>query len=153
MARPARKSDADFERQNEAAVREARESDRIEPRATAIRYDSQAGLLIVELRSGFVFGFPPERVPGLADASAAQLAKARLSPSGDGIHWDDLDVDASLTGLVGDALNLREWAPRFMGQVRSEAKARASRLNGLKGGRPKRATTKPPARSKKSNRS
>ena len=153
MAKAARKSDTDFERQNEVAVREAREADRIEPRATAIRYDSQAGLLIVELRSGFVFGFPPERVSGLASASAAELAKVRLSPSGDGMHWDDLDVDASLTGLIGDALNLREWAPRFMGQVRSEAKARASRLNGLKGGRPKRATTKAPTQSKKSKRS
>jgi hypothetical protein len=153
MAKAARKNDTDFERQNEVAVREAREADRIEPRATAIRYDSQAGLLVVELRSGFVFGFPPERVPGLANASAAELGKVRLSPSGDGMHWDDHGVDASLTGLVGDALNLREWAPRFMGQVRSEAKARASRLNGLKGGRPKRVTAKAPTRSKKSKRS
>jgi hypothetical protein len=38
---------------------------------------------------------------------------------------------------MADALNLREWAPRIMGQVRSEAKARAARKNGLKGGRPR----------------
>jgi hypothetical protein len=153
MAKPAKKSGAEFERQNEAAVREAREADRIEPRATAIRYDSQAGLLLVELRSGFVFGFPPERVPRLEEATSRELSNVRLSASGDGMHWDQLNVDASLTGLMADALNLSEWAPRFMGQARSEAKARASRLNGLKGGRPKRATTKAPARSKKSKRS
>jgi hypothetical protein len=131
--------DDDFGRQNEAAVREAREADRIEPRANAVLYDADRGLVLVELRSGFAFGFPPERVPGLEVGTAANLKNARISPSGDGLHWDDLNVDVSLTGLMADAINLREWAPRFMGQQRSEAKARAARLNGLKGGRPRRS--------------
>ena len=139
MAKRAKRDPTDFERQNEAAVREAREADRIEPRASSISYDSQRGLLLVELRSGFVIGFPPERVPGLEDATASDLSAVRISSSGDGLHWDDLDVDASLTGLVTHALNLREWAPRFLGQTRSEAKARAARLNGMKGGRPRAA--------------
>jgi hypothetical protein len=147
MAKPVKANDSAFEEQNEVAVREAREADRIEPRANSLRYDSAKGLFLVELRSGFVFGFSPERVSGLEAASAKALAKVRISPSGDGLHWDDLNVDASLTGLMADALNLREWAPRFMGQSRSEAKARAARLNGIKGGRPRR-TTKP----KKSSR-
>ncbi|MQA89781.1 MAG: DUF2442 domain-containing protein [Gemmatimonas sp.] len=142
MAKSTRTTD-DFERQNEAAVREAREADRIEPRANTATYEPQKGLVWVELRSGFAFGFPPERVPGLEGASAKQLSVVRISPSGDGLHWDDLDVQASLTGLMADALNLREWAPRFMGQTRSEAKAHAARLNGLKGGRPRK--TSPPA--------
>ena len=134
---PAAKS-AEFDRQNEAAIREAREADRIEPRASAVRYDPRIGLILVDLRSGFAFGFPPERIAGLAGSSAKELSTVRISPSGDGLHWDDQDVQVSLTGLVRDALNLEEWAPRLMGQVRSEAKARASRLNGLKGGRPRR---------------
>jgi hypothetical protein len=46
-------------------------------------------------------------------------------------------VDVSLKGLIMGALNLREWAPRIMGQTRSEAKARAARKNGRKGGRPR----------------
>lgn len=137
MAKPTRDS-IDFERQNETAIREAREADRIEPRASSLRYDAQQGLIVVELRSGFTFGFPPERIPGLEGAEATDLAAVRISPSGDGLHWDDLGVDVSLTGLVSEALNLREWAPRFMGQARSEAKARAARLNGMKGGRPRR---------------
>ena len=139
--------EADFERQFEAATREGREADRIEPRATAIGYDASKGLVLVELRSGFVFGFPPERVPGLEGATAEALAGARISPSGDGLHWDDQDVQVSLTGLVRDALNLEEWAPRLMGQLRSEAKSRAARQNGLKGGRP-RKTTKSARRSR-----
>jgi hypothetical protein len=147
MARATRKADDDFDRQNELAIREARESDRIEPRAQAISYDSRKGLVVVELRSGFAFGFPPERVGGLERATAGQLAKVRVSASGDGLHWDELDVHASLTGLVAEALNLNEWAPRLMGQVRSAAKARAARANGLKGGRPRGSAKSRSARS------
>lgn len=137
----------DFERQNEAAVREGREADRIEPRASAVHYDAARGLVLVALRSGFAFAFPPDRVQGLVDRAAPELAAVRVSPGGDGLHWDELDVDVSLTGLMAEALNLREWAPRFMGQARSDAKARAARLNGLKGGRPRRSAN--PARKTK----
>ncbi len=139
MAKGARVNEAEFERQNELAIREAREADRIEPRAQAVTYDARRGLVVVELRSGFAFGFPPERVAGLEGATAGKLATGRVSPSGDGLHWDDLDVHASLTGLMSEALNLSEWAPRLMGQVKSAAKARAARANGLKGGRPRRS--------------
>src|SRR5690606_38816282 len=105
MAKPAKAHEGAFDEQNEVAVREAREADRIEPRANSVRYDSARGLLLVELRSGFAFGFPPERVSGLEAANAKELGKVRISPSGDGLHWDDLNVDASLTGLMADALN------------------------------------------------
>jgi hypothetical protein len=148
MVKPSRTSDTDFEKQNELAIRAAREADRIEPRANAAAYDPTRGMLIVELRGGFAFGFPPERIPELANTTASRLAKVRISPSGDGLHWDDLDVQVSLTGLMAEALNLREWAPRIMGQTRSEAKSRASRINGLKGGRPRQAP-KPTRRAKK----
>lgn len=129
--------DVEFEQQNERAIREGREADRVEPRAKAVSYHPEHGLVLAVLRDGYAFGFPPERVPGLEGATAEELQAIRISPSGDGLHWDDLDVDASLTGLVREALNLRAWAPRLMGQIRSEAKARAARINGRKGGRPR----------------
>jgi hypothetical protein len=137
MAKTTGSSDSEFNRQNEQAIRAAREADEVEPRATAAIYDPDQALVFVHLRSGFAFGFPPERIPGLGKATGKQLSNVRISPSGDGLHWDGVDVDASLTGLMADALNLREWAPRIMGQVRSEAKAKAARKNGLKGGRPR----------------
>jgi len=125
--------------QHRRAIREARAADRVEPRAHAVMYRSEQALILVRLRSGCAFGFTPEQVPGLKDASTEQLSNVRISPSGDGLHWDDLDVHVSLTGLMEDALNLREWAPRIMGRVRSDAKTRAARANGQKGGRPRRS--------------
>jgi hypothetical protein len=149
MAKPGPRESTEFERQNEAAIREAREADRIEPRAHTAAYDPKKGLVLVELRSGFAFGFPPERVSGLDESSAKELAEVEISPSGDGLRWDDLDVHVSLTGLIAEAMNLKEWAPRIMGQTRSSKKARASRINGLKGGRPRKATTKKEAAAKR----
>lgn len=138
MAKPASFIDAGFELDYEAATREGRDADRIEPRAVNAAYDPATGRVLVELRSCCAFGFSPKQVRGLERATAKQLAAVRISPSGDGLLWDNLDVHASLTGLIAESLNLREWAPRFMGQARSVAKARAARLNGLKGGRPRK---------------
>ena len=140
MAKASGIGEIEFDRQNEQAIRAAREADRVEPRATAVTYDRDQALVLVHLRSGFTFGFPPERIPGLERVSNRQLSNVRISSSGDGLHWDDVDVDASLTGLIAEALNLQEWAPRIMGQIRSEAKAKAARKNGLKGGRPRGST-------------
>ncbi|MBA3341919.1 MAG: DUF2442 domain-containing protein [Gemmatimonadaceae bacterium] len=138
MAKPLRFIDSGFELEYEAATREGRDADRVEPRAVSAAYDAPRGQVVVELRSGFAFGFSPRHVHGLERASAKQLAAVRVSPSGDGLLWDNLDVQASVTGLIAESLNLREWAPRFMGQARTAAKARAARLNGRKGGRPRK---------------
>lgn len=142
MARTAESTRVGLEGLNQAAILRARESDRIEPRAERATYDPKHDLVLVALRGGFAFGFPPGAVGSLQGATPQELSQVRVSPSGDGLHWDRLDVDVSLKGLITGALNLREWAPRIMGQVRSEAKARAARRNGRKGGRP-RIRTRP----------
>lgn len=133
-------SNVEFARQNEDAVREARDADRTEPRARSASFDAGRRLVLVELATGYVFGFAPERVSELARARAEQLATIRISPSGDGLHWDELDAHVSLNALMEEGLNLREWAPRYLGRLTSEAKARAARANGTRGGRPRKAT-------------
>ncbi len=139
MARQTHDRNDEFVDENRRAIREAREADRVEPRAHAATYDAEQALVFVRLRNGYAFGFAPEHVRGLEDASTHQLSNVGISPSGDGLHWHDLDVHASLTGLMEEALNLREWAPRIMGRARSDAKTRAARANGRKGGRPRRS--------------
>lgn len=130
--------DDEFMRQNEAALEEAASAEGVEPRARTATYLHDLDLVLVLLQSGDAFGFPPSRLPGLRGASAERLGDIRISPSGDGLHWDTLDAHASLTGLIREGLRLRAWAPRILGGVRTEAKARAARANGRKGGRPKR---------------
>jgi len=105
-----------------------------------------------------LFAFPPELGQGLRGARATDLASVDASPSGLGLRWEKLDVDllvpALLQGMFGTKAWMRELA-RAGGAARSEAKARASRLNGMKGGRPRKRGTvvaaSPRARSEKAD--
>lgn len=52
----------------------------------------------VELQDGRVIGVPLAWFPRLLNASADQRAKFELSPGG--LHWDELDEDISVAGLL-----------------------------------------------------
>ena len=123
-----------------AQAREARERTQGR-RATAARYDAKSGRVMIELTSGFVFGFPARSIPALAKATATQLAAVELSPGGGGLHWEELDADLSIPGLllssIGRSQKFGELA-RLAGRTRSAAKAAAARANGAKGGRPRK---------------
>ena len=105
-------------------------------RATSARYDRRGARLVLELTNGFLFGIPVATLPRLAQATAAQLADVELSPEGGVLHFDALDADYSVPGLVL-SVTAREVG-RQGGQVRSAAKTRAAKANGAKGGRPRK---------------
>lgn len=131
-----------------AQIAEARERARAagtaEPRAMSARYDRRRRLVVVELTNGALFAFPPELGQGLRGASPDDLAAVEVSPSGLGLHWENLDADllvpALLQGMFGTKAWMRELG-RAGGAARSDAKARAARANGLRGGRPRIAGT------------
>jgi len=55
------------------------------------------------------------------------------------LHWESLDADLRVPQLVSGLFGSKAWMTelgRQGGQLRSEAKARASRDNGKLGGRP-----------------
>lgn len=54
--------------------------------------------LYVRVKSGLVLQAPVWWYPRLANASLAQRNTLYLSPSG--IHWEDIDEDISVKGLV-----------------------------------------------------
>jgi hypothetical protein len=114
-----------------------------EPRAASARYDARMDRIIVELTNGCQFVFPPGLVQGLAGAPCGALAKVKVTPAGGGLHWADLDVDLSVPKLALGIFGTRAWMRelgRRGGLRRTRAKTRASRKNGLKGGRPASAT-------------
>jgi hypothetical protein len=110
-------------------------------RATSAHYDRRMGRVVMELTNGYVFGFPASAIPALAHASPEQLAAVELSPGGSGLHWEELDADLSVAGLLlsclGPAQRSSELA-RIAGKAKSPAKAAAARANGAKGGRPRK---------------
>ena len=113
------------------------EAGRAEPRAATAWYDDVAGVVMVEMKNGCRFGFPPGLVHGLAGGTPAQLAAVEVWEDGEVLHWEELDADADLNGLMLHAFNVKAWAARYLGSATSEAKARAARENGKKGGRPR----------------
>ncbi|NJD10589.1 MAG: DUF2442 domain-containing protein [Gemmatimonadetes bacterium] len=111
-------------------------------RPESVRYDRRHGRVEIVFQGGALFAFPAELAQGLRGASARDLADVRLSPGGTAVHWERLDVDLAIAGLVAGVYGTREWMRelgRRGGSVSSPGKAAAARANGLKGGRPRTA--------------
>lgn len=56
--------------------------------------------LVVDLMDGRSVSVPLAWYPRLVHATAEERAKWRLIGRGEGIHWDDLDEDISVEGLL-----------------------------------------------------
>ncbi|MCO5118409.1 MAG: DUF2442 domain-containing protein [Burkholderiaceae bacterium] len=113
-----------------------------EPRAVAARFDRASGRVIVDLENGCTFAFPPHLAQGLEGATDDQLAAIELLGRGYGLRWDELDVDLSLPGLMAGIFGTKAWMARRAGQATSPAKAAAARVNGAKGGRPRKSVNR-----------
>jgi hypothetical protein len=113
------------------------------PTATAARYDRRIGRVVIELSTGLALAFKPQQVQGLELATPAQLRQIDISPSGLGLHFPDLDADLYLPGLLEGVLGSRQWMAAQLGKIggskTSPAKTAAVRVNGKRGGRPKKA--------------
>jgi hypothetical protein len=126
------------DRDIEAALVRGAEARAYEPRAASARFDAASGRIAVELTNGCAFVFPPQAAQGLQDATPTQLAQVEILGAGSGLHWENLDVDLSVPGLLAGVFGTRSWQASQAGRARSAAKAEAARENGRKGGRPKK---------------
>ena len=124
--------------QVDAALERGRAARLRQPRAAAARYDGRLGQVVVELTNGCTFAFPSRLAEGLEAATGDQLALVEVSGSGYGLHWEALDADLSIPGLLAGLFGTRAHMARLAGQATSLAKAAAARANGAKGGRPRK---------------
>ena len=109
-----------------------------EPRAISARFDTKSGTIIVALTNGCTFAFPPRLAQGLENATVDQLAKMEILGAGYSLHWESLDVDLSIPGLLAGIFGTRSYMAGLAGRASSPAKAAAARANGAKGGRPRK---------------
>jgi hypothetical protein len=127
------------DREIDAALERGRIAAETEPRAAAARYDAKSGRIVIDLTNGATFAFPARLAEGLADAAPEGLADIEILGRGHALHWEKLDVDYSVPGLVAGVFGTRRWMAARAGRARSPAKAAAARANGAKGGRPRKA--------------
>lgn len=125
--------------QIDAALQRGQLAQSTEPRALSARYDRKRARIVVELTNECTFAFPPRLAQGLEDADDDQLAAVEILPTGYGLHWEELDVDLSIPGLLSGIFGTRSYMARRAGATVSPAKAAAARRNGAKGGRPRKA--------------
>lgn len=122
----------------DAALERGRMAEQSEPRAETVRYDRRNTRIIVDLTNGCTFAFPPRLAQGLEAASDDELDAVEILGAGYGLHWEALDVDLSVPGLLAGLFGTKSYMARQAGRTRSPAKAAAARTNGLKGGRPRK---------------
>ncbi|HEY9633759.1 MAG TPA: DUF2442 domain-containing protein [Coleofasciculaceae cyanobacterium] len=138
-------SDDFLDKQIERAKAAWIKAEETELRAKSATYDRRSKLLIVKLNNGAEFRLPPHLIEGLSEASVAQIADVHLSGTGDSIHWEKLNIDFSISGLVSGILGTKAWMSelgRKGGKKSTSAKSAAAKENGKKGGRPRKTTGK-----------
>ena len=105
------------------------------------RYDPERDTVNLTFQSGGSMTIPRRIIPGLDRAPASALGSIDISPAGDALSWRSLDVDVYVPGLVERAFGTRLFAAaagRRGGRRKSKAKTAAAKLNGAKGGRPRK---------------
>lgn len=74
----------------------------ISPEPIAVRFDDDA--MWVDLEDGRTLGIPLAWFPRLMRGTPAQRAALELSRSG--LHWEELDEDISIAGLLAGRVDM-----------------------------------------------
>jgi hypothetical protein len=113
-----------------------------DPLAQTVEHIPILRLLIIGLSNQRRLVLPIEDLQGLGNATHQQLQNYELLGLGTGISFPDLDVDLYVPALIEGVYGNRRWMARLGsrgGKAKTEAKRKAARTNGAKGGRPARA--------------
>jgi len=126
------------------ASRAGKQAAKTEPRAAHASYNAKDNTLRIELANGAAITVPVKLIPALKGASPSEVRLVEVLGRGGGLHWEALDVDLSVPGLVSSVFAGPEWMAelgRVGGRRSSAAKAAAARRNGRRGGRPRGRAT------------
>lgn len=84
-----------------------------EPHARLARYDRETGLLVIELTNGATFAVPAKHLQGLQQATSEQLAAVEVGIGGYALHWEELDADFTVPGLLAGRFGTAAYMSQF----------------------------------------
>ena len=115
--------DAETEAMIDAALERAKH-DPAPVTAVSVSFVKDLRVLIVVLSNGQRLAVPQEDLQYLADASAEDAADVSIEMLGTGIHWEKLDLDFSVEGLIegrrGNAKWMKQLHERWLGSSRAD---------------------------------
>ena len=114
------------------------------PRVTAVRYDRESKLVVLDLNNGAQFTVPADKLQGVATATEAVRSDVRILGPNWAIEFPKLDeqftVESLLTGVFGN----RQWMTK-LNKTASATKISSRRSaigsSGRKESRPKKLLT------------
>lgn len=144
-------SDEEFERQYLEATARGEEYLRTAPKAVSASFDGPTRRMLFEMDTGVTFFIPVDLIQGLQTQDVDALKDFELVLRGTEIHWNTLDAQFYVGGLMNGEFGTRKWMSNLRehlskigrkgGQARTPAKRAASAENGKKGGRPRTIKT------------
>ena len=138
-------SDAEYA----AALAAGRIEAEIELRAQAVRSVPERDAIEIVTNHNAGFLIPRQWIGALQDVSTEELGKLEVWPDGSAIELEDRDIHISvhglLTAILPAMLPSRSVSAIFAGRggqaTTSRAKRKSSRVNGRKGGRPRKRSS------------
>lgn len=91
-----------------------------EPHAREAYYERESGRLVIELVNGAIYSVPARHLQGLTDATDDQIARIDIG-SGYGLHWDELDADFTVGGLLAGRFGTAKYMAEFRKRVQQAA--------------------------------
>lgn len=134
-------SEAAIQKQIERARRAGDRTLRESPRVESLDFQEDDRLLVLNMRNGLSVRIPVDELQGLSGAPWADVMKAEIAENGLALHWDSLDAHFTIPGLVKGVYGTSEWMKeigRKGGHATSLKKRQAARVNGKRGGRPRK---------------
>ncbi len=119
--------ETELELQHREAVRLGNEALKTEPQARRATYDRDSNRLVIELKNGVVFIIPCHLLQGLRRAHRDEIAEVELMPRGAALHWEKLDVDFSVGGLMRGVYGNEAWMEslqRENGKIATQSRKR-----------------------------
>ena len=137
-------TEEELERMFAESDRRGEESLKTEIQAQQAYYDPTAHRLVIELKNGATHSVPCHLLQGLRDADPADIAAVELGLRGASLHWEKLNWDFTVGGLVRGIFGTAKWMAQLAaGDSHPKARATAKATTKSATNRPSRVTAAP----------